>query len=169
VASARQDGPELITIWGEQTAVRILHQAGFNNISVNHLEADFVPGTAPSAEGARSEPGPSITSRSWTPARRRGWRRRPHHHRVGQLAAVPDEASRPAIGASGPAFRVIRQGRGSGMGSEGRTARPRAIRWRPRRASRRSRPSRDGWGSSVSVTTGRPVYPWSKQTARSSS
>ena len=40
--SLAQDGAGLGTVWGEQTAVRMLHEAGFNNISVNHLEADFV-------------------------------------------------------------------------------------------------------------------------------
>ena len=40
--SLAQNGAGLGTVWGEQTAVRMLHEAGFNSISVNHLEADFV-------------------------------------------------------------------------------------------------------------------------------
>ena len=40
--SLAQDGAGLGTVWGEQTAVRMLHVAGINNISGAHLEADFV-------------------------------------------------------------------------------------------------------------------------------
>jgi 2-polyprenyl-3-methyl-5-hydroxy-6-metoxy-1,4-benzoquinol methylase len=40
--SLSQDGEGLGAAWGEQTAVRMLHEAGFANIDVKRLEGDFV-------------------------------------------------------------------------------------------------------------------------------
>jgi hypothetical protein len=36
------DGAGSGAVWGEQTAVRMLHEAGFDNVSVAGLKDDFV-------------------------------------------------------------------------------------------------------------------------------
>ena len=40
--SLAQGGAGLGAVWGEQTAVRMLHEAGFNDIDMQHLEDDFI-------------------------------------------------------------------------------------------------------------------------------
>ena len=36
------DGDGLGAVWGQQTAVRMLHDAGFANVTVDDLDGDFV-------------------------------------------------------------------------------------------------------------------------------
>ena len=38
--SLAQDGPGLGTVWGEQTATRLLREAGFSKVEVEHVEGD---------------------------------------------------------------------------------------------------------------------------------
>ena len=40
--SRAQDGAGLGAVWGEQTAVRMLHEAGFHEIDVCAVDGDFV-------------------------------------------------------------------------------------------------------------------------------
>ena len=42
IATRAASGAGLGTAWGEQKAVEMLHEAGFDDITVEHVEGDFM-------------------------------------------------------------------------------------------------------------------------------
>lgn len=58
--SLAQGGAGLGAVWGEQTAVRMLHAAGFDDVRVKHLEGDFINSYY---IARRSQPGTSASPR----------------------------------------------------------------------------------------------------------